>query len=300
MVRSKFFCRATAFLFAAAIGCASAQVAQVYISNETQKNLELWNPNTNAVTTLYNIGATPDDLTLNPQGQLLYTVPSLGTVNIWDPTSGTNTILASGIMYARDLEVEPGGQTILVAKYTGPAEIVRVNLTTGVQTVLVGKSAKLGTCDGIAYDGYGNLYAVSNHNTIVQVNPTTGAILNTLVLEPHSGVNGADGLTWDSYTQSLWATHDGKTGIGLLQIYVNQSGFVSTTSSGFTFYLPFGGTGITNVDGLKSDGLGNLYIGAIYQAAVYNIPTEKVTNEVIVKGADGVALVPGTYGPEQR
>jgi len=48
-------------------------------------------------------------------------------------------------------------------------------------------------------------------------------------------------------------------------------------------------------DGIKSDGKGNLYIGAIHTVAVYNIPTNTVTRNIVVKGADGVSLVPGTY-----
>jgi hypothetical protein len=269
------------------------QLAQIYIANENQSNLELLKFGPTQLTTLYNIGAKPDDMTINSAGQLLYTVPNLGTVQMFDPHTGIDSVVASGILYARDLAIEPTGQTMLVAKYTSPAEIIRLNLTTGAQSILVGKAAKLGTCDGIAYDGYGNLYAVANQNTIVQLNPTTGAIIATLVLETHSGVNGADGLTWDPFTQSLWATHDGKNlGTGLLQIFVKESGFLSTTSSGFTFYpLP----GITNVDGIKSDGLGNLYVAAIYNALVYNISTHTVTQNVVVKGADGIALVPGSY-----
>jgi sugar lactone lactonase YvrE len=89
----------------------------------------------------------------------------------------------------------------------------------------------------------------------------------------------------------LWATHDGTLGGGVLEIPVSPSGFAST-SPGFTFYpMP----GIGNLDGIKSDGKGNLYIGAIWTAIVYNIPTNTVTHSITVKGADGVSLVPGTY-----
>ena len=48
-------------------------------------------------------------------------------------------------------------------------------------------------------------------------------------------------------------------------------------------------------DGIKSDGKGNLYIGALWTAVEYNIPTDTITRRFVVKGADGVALVPGTY-----
>ena len=261
---------------------------QLYITNEPKKSLQLLNLSTKALTTLYNIGAEPDDLILNSAGQLLYTVPLPGTLNSYDPKSGVNTVLLSGIKYARDLFIEPGGQTMLIAIYT-PGEILRYNFSTGTTTVL---AKKLVTCDGIAYDAYGNLYAVANHNTIVQINPVTGAILNTLVLEPHDGVNGGDGLTYDSYSQSLWATHFGTTGRGLIQIPTSSSGF---TSAGFNLYLfPSEGSSIAP-DGIKSDGKGNLYVGAINTAFVYNIPSGQISEIVVVGGADGVSLVPGTY-----
>jgi len=273
------------------------QPAQVYTSNEGQNTitqLQFTSSTTGILTVLYNIGASPDDMVVNSQGQLIYTVPKAGTVNLYDPSTGINSVIASGIMEARDICIEPGGQTLLIAKYDGPGEVVRVNISTGQWTPLVGKSAKLQTIDGIAYDEYGNLYAVANHNTIIQINPTTGAIIATLVLEPHHNVNGGDGLTWDSYTQSLWTTHDGTTGIGLVQIFVQSSGFASTTSSGFTFYPT--GKAASNLDGIKSDGNGNLYIGALWNVLVYNIPSNTVTYDVPkVRGADGIGLVPGTY-----
>jgi len=207
---------------------------------------------------------------------------------LYDPTTGQNTVLVSGLKYARDLAIEPGGLTMLIAVYS-PGEIVRYNFATGATTVLV---KKLGTCDGIAYDPYGNLYAVANHNTIVQIDPVTGAILNTLVLEPHHGINGGDGLTYDSYSGSLWATHCGTTGLGVLQIPVTAAGLGSSFSLYLTPALKKSGSA---PDGIKSDGNGNLYIGAIWTVAVYNIPTNTITQNVVVQGADGVSLVPGTY-----
>jgi hypothetical protein len=271
---------------------AAQQLPQLYISSEGQSSLQLLDLNTSKLTTLYQIGAKPDDLTLNAAGQLIYSVPNSGTVNLYDSSTGTNTTLVSGISGVRDLEIEAGGQSMLIAKYAAPAEIIRYNFSTGTTSVLVGKAAKVKTFDGLAYDVYGNLYAVANHNTIIQVDPVQGTILATLTLEPHVGVNGGDGLTYDSYTNSLWATHDGKTGKGLLQISISPTGFTSTTSSDFTFF-PF--TGIASVDGIKSDGKGNLYIGALWSALMYNIPTNTIVKNVVVKGADGVSLVPGTY-----
>ncbi len=265
----------------------SSSAQQLYIANESQSKLQLLNFNTTPpqLTTLYNIGAKPDDLILNSAGQLIYSVPALNVVNLYDPVAGTNTTLVSGMSRARDLEIEPGGQTMLIALYP-LGEIVRFNFATGATTVL---AKKLGNVNGIAYDPYGNLYAVAKYNTIVQLNPVTGAVLKTLVLEPHKGINGGDGLVYDSYTGSLWTAHAGTTGMGVVQIPVTAAGLGSSSS----LYV-FNTTGIAP-DGIKSDGKGNLYIGAIFTALVYNIPTNTITYRVVTKGADGVSLVPGTY-----
>jgi len=263
---------------------ASVSAQELYISNEPKKSLELLNLANSQITTLYTVTADLDDLTLNSAGQLIYSIPSLGEVDLYDPVAKTNKVLVTGLKYARDLEIEPGGQTMLIAIYS-EGKIMRYNFATGATTLL---AQKLGTCDGISYDPYGNLYAVANHNTIVQINPATGTVLKTLVLEPHHSVNGGDGLTYDPYTGSLWATHDGTLGFGVLQIPVSASGF----SSSFSLYLT---PGVAALDGIKSDGKGNLYIGAIHTVAVYNIPTNTVTKNIVVNGADGVSLVPGTY-----
>jgi hypothetical protein len=261
---------------------------ELYIANESHGTLELLNLNTTppTFTTMFTAPGKLDDLIVNSAGQLIYTSPPLGEVFLYDPTTKENTVLLSGVKYARDLEIEPGGQTMLIAIYS-PAQIIRFNFATGATSVLI---KKLGTCDGIKYDPYGNLYAVANHNTIIQINPTTGAIINTLVLEPHHSVNGGDGLTYDSYSASLWATHDGTTGQGLIQIPVTPAGLGTT----FT-YFDIPALKGSSPDGIKSDGKGNLYFGAVWTTAVYNIPTATLTQNIVTKGADGVALVPGTY-----
>jgi sugar lactone lactonase YvrE len=282
-----FKLRAPIFVFSMVLLAALVSFAQqVYISNEPKQSLQLLNLSEQpaTLTTLYTAAGKLDDLIVNSAGQLIYTIPSLGQVDLYDPSTGQNTILTSGIKNARDLFIEPGGKTLLIASYSR-GEIYRFNFSTGALTVL---AQKLKTCDGIAYDPYGNLYAVANHNTIVQVDPVSGNVLNTLVLEPHNAINGGDGLTYDRYSGSLWATHDGTTGIGVLQIPVTAAGLGTTFSLFVTPTLQGSAP-----DGIKSDGLGNLYIGAIWSATVYNIPTNSITKKVIVKGADGIALVPG-------
>jgi len=267
-----------------------AALAQIYISNEWAESLQQLNFSTGKLTTLYNIGNKPDDITLSSTGELIYSVPSPGTVYMYNPTNGTNTVLASNIPTVHDLTLEPGGQTLLISKTNSPAELYRYSFATNTATVFFPKTKGITSLSGTAYDTYGNLYAVSNKNTIIQINPATAAIINTLTIESQSGT-GADGMCYDSYTNSIWVTVSGKVlGYGLVQVPVKASGFVST-NPGFTFYsLPSSAP-----DGVKSDGKGNLYIGAIHTAMVYNIPTHAMTENVVTKGADGVALVPGTY-----
>lgn len=257
---------------------------QAYIANESQKKLMQLDFATRLQTTLYTMAAEPDDLTLNSQGQILYSVPATGTICMYDPATGNNTTLLSGTKWVRDLVMEPGGTSMLIAVYS-PGQILRYNFLTGTTSVL---SKKLGTVDGLAYDPAGDLFAVANHNTIVQIDPVSGQVLKTLVLEPHLGVNGGDGMVYDSYTGQLWVTHDGKLATG------PEGGLIEipTDLSGFTLYQ----TGkIQSPDGIDSDGKGNLYIGAVWRAVEYNIPTDSIKKSFVVKGADGISLVPGTY-----
>ncbi|MGH9529886.1 MAG: hypothetical protein ACRD2S_08225 [Terriglobales bacterium] len=257
-----------------------APSGQLYFTNEPQKELERLDLDNGVTDVLYNIGAEPDDLIVDSQGQLIYSVPSSGTIYRFDPVTGNNSVLVSGLKYARDLLIEPGGNSMLISVYA-LGEIARFNLITGTTTIL---TKKLGTADGLAYDDAGHLFAIANHNTVAQIDPVSGAVLKTLVLEPHSGTNGGDGMTFDSYTGHSWISHDERGAGGLIE--------VPTDLSSSTLYQ----TGKMNYpDGIKSDGKGNLYIGSLWVALEYNIPSDEITKSFVVKGADGVALVPGTY-----
>jgi sugar lactone lactonase YvrE len=282
-------------MLAGVLSLTAQQVAQIYISSEGQSALQQLNFATGQLTNLYEIGAPADDMILNSAGQLIYSVPSIGDVNLYDPTTGINSILCTGIIGARDLAISPDGSTLFISRYVSPAEIYKYNFATQEQSLFVPKTKGISAFDGIAFDAYGNFYAVASHNTIIQINPSTGAILSTITLQAHNGVNGGDGMAYDPTTSSLWITADGKVmGIGLIQIPVQASGFVST-SPGFTFHPLM--KGITNVDGIKSDGQGYLYVGALWSAFAYDIATNSIVANVVVKGADGVSPVPGTYGP---
>src|SRR5271156_4698843 len=191
---------------AAGLSANAQELAQIYISNEFAESLQQLNFSTGELTTLYYIGGQPDDCTLGPNGQIIYDVPNAGTVNMFDPATGVNTLLVGGITGTRDLTLEPGGQSLLISKVAAPPEIYRYSFVTNTATVFFPKTKGITSFSGTAYDAYGNLYAIASFNTIIQINPATGAIISTLTLQPHSGGAGGDGLTYDSYTNSLWAT----------------------------------------------------------------------------------------------
>jgi DNA-binding beta-propeller fold protein YncE len=253
----------------------------LYATSESFSQLVEVNMTTGVVTTLYNIGFHPDSLIVDSQGRILYTSQNNGTLYMFNPKTGLNTVIASGFSYPRDLIFDPGQTTLLVANF-GIGAIDRVNLLTGTVTPLLKKQF---TVDGLAYTPAGELFAVVNkHTQIVQLNPTTGAILNSIELPtPHNiGWYGFDGLTYDSYTGELWATDVGVGAECLVEIPTNLS-----------TYTLFQVGNMLNPDGIISDGKGKLYLGVNLQKVYeYDIATNTVTNIVKVKSVDDVALVP--------
>jgi len=274
---------------------AGATGQQLYATSESGMQLDLVTLPSGKVTNIFTTPGKPDSILLNAQGQLIYSMSTQGTVALYDPNTGTNTILLSGLKSPRDLVFDPGSTTsMLIAEYS-IGTILRYDFVTGTYTVL---AKKLGGVDGLVYDPQGDLFAVANHNTVVQLDPNTGAILKTLVLEPHYKVNGGDGMVYDPYTQNLWVSHDGAdatTGAkesGLFEIPTDLSG--ATLFQNGTLYNK--SIAIPVPDGIVSDGKGNLYIGAgLHRLVVYSIPTDTVTMNPVVPGIDSLILVPGTY-----
>jgi hypothetical protein len=297
----------TGLLFAAVLFAfathASAQV-MIYVTDEPGELLYQMNFATGDTTNLWHVDGRPDSLIVypptSPSGKIIYTVALSRHLEMFDPTTGTNTLLVNFDStspipgYPRDLVLEPGGTTLLVGLYS-PGKIVRYNIVTGTVTLL---SKNLGALDGLAYDANGHLFAVSKRSRIVQIDPVTGLILKTLVLfTPNIGTDGADGLTYDSFTGELWAAFDCYTskpcpvvngvalGNGLIEVPTDLSTFTEFQSGNIA--LP---------DGIVSDGQGNLYIGAgLARVTEYNIPTDTIVKSVKAPGVDDVALIPGTF-----
>lgn len=263
-----------------------------YATNEPKDKLVLVDFSTGAVSKIYKIGWPPDSLVVNSSGQIIYDVSpapgSNGALYSFDPSTDTNTVLVPNLGFPRDLVFDPGEGSILISLYTR-GKIARYNFTTGVLTKL--PNAVAGTLDGLVYDPLGNLYGVVNHNKICQIDPNTGVTLQTLKLAPHNGITGGDGMVYDSYSNSLWIAYniaDGAEG-GVMQIPLTE-----TNPPVFGTPTLFQNGNITPVvDGITSDGNGNLYLGAGLTFLVqYNIPTNSITKQVFVNGIDSAVLVP--------
>ena len=276
ILRLAAFCVALPLPFAPFALC-----QHLYATGEASQQLVEVDMSTGVVTLVSTLTAKPDSLIIDSRGRILYTTAIPGTVSMFDPKTGLTSVVASGFSYPRDLVFDPGETTLLVANF-GVGAIDRVNLLTGSVTQILKKEF---TVDGLAYTPAGELFAVVNkHTQIVQLNPETGAILNSIELPTPHNISwyGFDGLTYDSYTGELWAADVGVGANCLVEIPTNLS----------TYTLYQVGN-IPTPDGIISDGEGNLYIGVnLVKVYEYNIPTNTITKMVKVKSVDDVALVP--------
>jgi len=275
----------------------SSPAQQFYATGEAAGQIDLVDLPNKTVTPIYTAGGEPDSILINSQGQLIYDLSHDGILALYDPATKINTVLYTGLKSPRDLVFDvptacnpnANANTMLLSEYS-IGQIIRYDFTTGSVTKL---GAQLGSpttgfsVDGLAYDLQGNLFAVANHNTVVQLDPCTGSILKTLVLEPHYKVNGGDGMVFDPYSGQLWISHDGTD---------NANGLIEVPTDLSSFAL-FQTGQIAVPDGIVSDGKGNLYIGAgLQRLMVYNIPTDTLAqpqaNALVVPGIDSLALIP--------
>ncbi len=216
----------------------------------------------------------PDSLIFDTVGNIVYSMynGSPGSVRSFN-TNNTDTLIHSGYSSQTvDLALDPSGLTVLVAD-RGNNSLDRVTLANGNNAVL---NSALGNLNGIAYDGSGNLFAVVN-GTVDQLNPTTGAIIKTGTAPAN------DGLTWDPFTGHLFAANGGC----IEEISTaTLAGIACRGSFGF-------------VDGLESDGAGNIVIADVgsQHIANYNITTGVSSNLIVASGIDDIAPVAGLGAP---
>jgi hypothetical protein len=216
----------------------------------------------------------PDSLIFDPAVNIVYSMynGNPGSVRSFN-TNNTDTLIHSGYSSQTvDLALDPSGLTVLVAD-RGANSLDRVTLSNGNNTVL---QSGLFNINGIAYDGSGNLFAVIN-GTVDQLNPVTGAIIKTGTAPAN------DGLTWDSFTGNLFAANGG---------CIEQ--ISTTTLAGLGCKGSFG-----FVDGLESDGAGNILIADVGTGHIanYNITTNISSNLIAASGLDYIAPVAGLGAP---
>lgn len=247
--------------------CQSVFAAEFVGTNISSGQLLVITPPSSSVM-LTTTGAQPDGLIFGPNQQIFYVLSGAGTVHIFNPFTRTDTIMATGFTTPVELTMEPECKSILVSDI-GVNKIFRITMNTHVVTTLYNGTDKM---QGLTYDNGGNLFAVDDQlNAIVQIDPTSGAIVNQTPAA--SPMTALEGLTYDNYTQQLFATSN--SGQELYQVPTT----LSTVST-----IPL--TAEPTLHGIISDNQGNLYVvganGTTSFLLQYSIVTgtEKTLNNV--------------------
>jgi sugar lactone lactonase YvrE len=239
---------------------------------------------TNTTTVLTNTQGNPDSLIFDGQGNIVYTQVLQGQVVVFNPGTHTNTVIASGFPQPRDLALEPGGHSVLLTDFFAN-KIFRIDLNSHATTVVAG-GAGVANPDGITYDNAGHLFAVVNrgsaNQSVVQIDPTSGAILNSRNIS-NITING-DGITFDQFTQNLWVAYNFGNGGGVIEL--------PTSLASATAFPSFGST---LGDGVEADGNGHLFIANVAQSniAEYDIASGSYTQLTSVFSIDDLAPLSG-------
>jgi len=246
----------------------------VFATNEPGGQIDRVDLTTNTVTPVLTVNANPDSLVFSGSN-ILFTEVLQGTLAQFNPMTNTVTPIATSFSQPRDLILDPGGASVLVADFVAN-QIDRVNLTTHAVTPLFTATTTSGI-DGLAYDASGNLFAVLGGEQIAQINPVTGAILNTTTtFDGH-----LDGLTFDPSTGKLWV------GSGNGAIWEVPTSLTTETS------FPAG-----SIDGLVADGNGHLFLANFgVNVQEFTIATSTLTDLTAVPGIDDLAPVVGRGAP---
>ncbi len=222
-----------------------------------------------------------DSLIFDASGNILYGLLDNGELGSFNPTTHTNTILVTGLGSPADLTLEPSKTSVLISDYSH-GKILRYVLGAPSFTVLANFNPTFNRVDGLTYDNSPTpkLFAVLGQNTVAQISPIDGHIINQL-----TGLTGTlDGITFDPVTGDLWVSRNVSGGLWR----------IPTNLSGSTLWA----TTIPHPDGLESDGVGNIFAASsgtnVYQ---YNIAGNVVTQKNAVPHLDDVAPLVGLGGP---
>jgi DNA-binding beta-propeller fold protein YncE len=264
----------------------AAAASTVFATNAGAGQLQTIDTSTSVVTPIFNTPGTPEGLTFDGHNQILYTTSFTGQLAMFNTATHSNSILSTlgtnqeGAYVAMD----PSGTSALFG-VTGVG-IERINLTSDAVSPLV----NFADPRGMAFDSAGHLFAILGPNQLSQINPTTGAIMNSIAL-PSTGSAGANGLAFDPVSGNLFLTDDANNLAvrGLYRVGTNLSSATLLAGAPFLF-----------ANGLTADGHGNLYIAEANHLDEYNIASDVLTTGTIDSGLFDVALQPSqmTGAPE--
>ena len=275
----RFTFRNAFFLFGVSVSCAffaeRADAILLYGTDLNNGHIVTIDTATNAVRNIANVPG-PDSLLFDSQGRIIYSAYTTGQIRRYDLTAHTDTLLASGFSRPVDIALEPGLNSLLITEQSGN-KIDRLDLTTNAVSLL---RRTPGSANGIVYDNTGRLFASISSNTLAQIDPITGATLQSF-----SGLS-VDGLTFDAKTGKLYGAVQGA---GKIYSFNPNS-------------LASGGTTVVNVpgpDGVVTDSDGNLYIAARgdFHVYTYNPFTGSLVRGASVPGLDDLAPASGLGAP---
>ncbi len=246
--------------------------------------VQVANTATNTVTNLFTISAEPYALTFNGPNDILYTTAQSSTgpntLSDYNLVTHSNSVLftLASANVGGFLTLDPGGATVLFGD-SGPG-LERLNLSTHAVTNVSPVFPQ-----GLAYDAAGHLFAVLGNTELAQINPVSGAVINSITLP-----FGAYGLAFDPVSGHLFVTD--RTGNlparGLYEIPTDLSSATLVTG------------GIVAA-GLVADGRGDLFIAGGASTtdilSEYTIATHTLTGGPVVFGINDAALPPTTVPP---
>lgn len=255
-------------------GRASAEV--LYVTTTTGQIYAV-DTTTNTLTPVFTPAGVPDSLMFATNGNIIYTLILNGQVRQYNPTTSTDTLIATGFNEPADVALEPSGTSMLVSEFFG-GKIDRINLLTNSTTTL---GTYGGNPQGLAFDSAGHLFAVLGTRTstatsfVARLDPITGAILGQTSPEV-----SLDGLTYDAFSGKLFSPSTAGTGIYQIDP-VNLAITLLPNSTGVGF------------DGITTDSAGNLYIASASNVYQYILGTQTLTPRTTVPGLDDLAPLTG-------
>ncbi|HTF44408.1 MAG TPA: hypothetical protein VK641_10945, partial [Terriglobales bacterium] len=129
----------TCFLFAVFLAgmAVTLHAQQFYATSETMRQLQIIDLQNRTITPVYTTAGAPDSLLVNSQKQLIYDLSPQGILALYDPATGANTVLASGLKSPRDMVFDvptacnpnANASTMLVSEYS-IGQIIRYDFTT--------------------------------------------------------------------------------------------------------------------------------------------------------------------------